>query len=209
MSEPPAAAAAAAAPRRPWLAWKWDPVVDPTATPNILDAPQDGFAHLSPSGVSYNPSWAASWAAKLKAMPTGQRGFIWRDFNNDVDPARNPADGQSLWWQHGLAGAANKTQHIASALKRAGVAHVDFVLMDFETGLSKSFLDKLNDSTLTAMARDPRYQKDITALQNQNLTETVGGDWPSPPQHHPTPLEIAHGAWDTDCCERHRPCYQC
>ena len=104
---------AAAPASKPWLAWKWDRVLDAHATPNILDAPQDGFMHLSPSSADFQPGWPAAWVAKLLAMPLGQRGFILRDYDVGVDPFRNPADGRSLWWQHGIAGAANKTRYIA------------------------------------------------------------------------------------------------
>ena len=136
----------------------------------------------------------------LKQMPVGQRGFMLRDFDVDIDPSRNPADEQSLWWKNGIAGAANKTRNIAQALKAAGIGHVDIVLMDFESGLSKSYLDKLNDTTLTAMVNDRRYPHDI-ALQQGNLTDTYTGTWPSPPAKHARPLDIKHGSWDLDCCK--------
>jgi hypothetical protein len=132
-------------------------------------------------------------------MPVGQRGFILRDFDIDVDPSRNPADGRSLWWQHGIAGAVNKTRHIAQALKAADIGHVDYVLMDFEAGLSKSYLDKLNDTAVSAIPNDRRYAHDITALQQNNLSDTISCTWPSPPTKHAMPLEIKHGAWDLDC----------
>ena len=196
--DPPAVLATPIA-KRPWLAWKWDPLTDAKATPNILDAPQDGFWHLSPSGAAYQPDWAQKWVVMLKAMPKGQRGFILRDFNVDVDPSRNPADGHGLWREHGIAGAANKTRHIAQALKMAGISHVDYVLMDFESGMSKSYLDKVNDTDLAAMVNDRRYPLDITALQQRNLTDTYTGTWPSPPAKHATPMEISHGNWDLDC----------
>ena len=134
----------------------------------------------------------------LKRMPEGKRGFILRDFDVDVDPSRNPADGRSLWWQHGVAGALNKTRGIAEALKQAGISHVDFVLMDFEVGMSKSFLDGLNDTALAAMPDDPRFAAGVAA-RLKNLTDIVTGLWPSPPAQHAMPLEIRHGNWDTDC----------
>jgi len=135
--------------------------------------------------------------AKLLAMPLGQRGFILRDYDVDVDPSRNPADGHSLWWQHGIAGAANKTRYIAAALKSAGVAQVDFAIMDFESGMSKSYLDSLTDADMAAIVGDPRYALDITAPQKQ-LRDGLTGQ-PSPPTKDTTPAAVRHGGWDLDC----------
>ena len=193
-----AATATATAPTaKPWLAYKWEKVFDASATRNILPAPCDVFYHLSPTSKGFQPGWAADWATKLLAMPAGQRGFILHDYGLDVDPGRNPADGHSLWWQHGIAGAANKTRYIAAALRAEGVDQVDYAILDFESGLSKSYLDALTDADLAAMVSDPRYPADITAPQSQLRDILTGGL--SPPTKDATPAAVRHGNWDLDC----------
>jgi hypothetical protein len=192
-----AAATVAAPTAKPWLAYKWEKVFDASATRNILPAPCDVFYHLSPTSKGFQPGWAADWATKLLAMPAGQRGFILHDYGLDVDPGRNPADGHSLWWQHGIAGAANKTRYIAAALRAEGVDQVDYAILDFESGLSKSYLDALTDADLAAMVSDPRYPADITAPQSQLRDILTGGL--SPPTKDATPAAVRHGNWDLDC----------
>lgn len=182
---------------KPWLAYKWEKVVNASGTKNILPAPCDVFYHLSPKSKGFLPGWAADWAAKLLDMPAGQRGFILHDYGLDVDPGRNPADGHSLWWQHGIAGAANKTRYIAAALKAEGVQQVDYAILDFESGLSKSYLGTLTDTELAAIVSDPRYSADITTPQS-HLQDILTGD-PSPPTKDATPAAIRHGNWDLDC----------
>ena len=176
---------------KPWIAYKWDQVFDASATKNVLPAPCDVLYHLNPSSKGFHPGWAADWAAKLLAMPVGQRGFILHDYGLDVDPGRNPADGHSLWWQHGIAGAANKTMYIAAALKAEGVDHVDFAILDFESGMTKSYLDQLTDADMAAMLVDPRYPADITTPQS-HLRDILTGE-PSPPTKDKTPSTVRHG----------------
>ena len=189
--------AAAAPANKPWLAYKWEKVFNASATKNVLPAPCDVFYHLSPSSKGFQPGWAADWAVKLLAMPVGQRGFILHDYGIDVDPGRNPADGHSLWWQHGIAGAANKTSYIAAALKAEGVDHVDYAILDFESGMSKSYLGQLTDTDVAAMLTDPRYPADITTPQS-HLRDILTGE-PSPPTKDKTPFTVKHGNWDLDC----------
>ena len=103
--------------------------------------------------------------------------------NCSVPPYGLPGNG-SLWWPDGVAMAATGMTGIVIALQKVGAPDLDYVFLDYEWGLVKSFVDQQCEQARAAMKTDARFQAISTALH--------GPERGTPPRFEPGMSRTPH-----------------
>ena len=111
----------------------------------------------------------AAVAAKLKALPAGERNLFFVALAIDRLPHAHPADAlaadaglTTIWWENGAAAAASRLRRFAMALAGADVAP-DFVAFDIEQPRSTWVLGRCPEALAQwqAIAVDPRFRRPV------------------------------------------------
>lgn len=159
---PPTPMGQCAGPRQSHLAYAWSPVVDPTATPNVINAGQVGIRDLfDTTGTPKEDAWR-TLENHWNTAGEGRRALVLRAWNSDTSPHNHPDD-PPYYWDNGVAELTRQCEQLAAEMIVRGL-QPDWVFLDYEWDLSRGYLQRLSDAQRSALVNDARYATDIEPL---------------------------------------------